>query len=171
MASVTIILAESSAPIRPRVEVDLDGDVADQVSEATMALGEDLSGSNFKIVAVSDLDAGAVKELMNEIVTVAELETLASMLMDYDEDVVAAALILESGDIGHAKDKCENAMSWVGAQNEDEKDYVAYAISEGLMGADTIAMHFDYERYGDDALMDVRWSELPDGRIVVWNSN
>ena len=141
--------------------LDLDQDIKDQ-------LGERANSVNFKVLECDDLDDDAVKELTS--VNVEDLETLAKVLNDQpDSDVVSAAIILNSGNMGYVENTVD-AFAWMGDRGQDEKDYVAYAIEEGLIGKETLKDYFDFKAYGKDLLMDRRHSEV-DRKLIVWNKD
>ena len=141
------------------IDINLDEDIKDQ-------LGEAVEKVNFKVLECDDLDEKAVKELTQ--VNVEDLETLAEMFSNHDDPkVISAAIIHNDGNLSYCKSTVE-AFAWMGSRGEDEKDYVAYAIEEGLMGEETLKNYFDYEAFGRDLVMDRRTTEV-DGKLIIWN--
>jgi len=162
----TVTVKAKGAARGSEVEITLDGDVEDQLDEA---FGDDLKRLKLEIVGVEDFNEEALKELGREVAP-SDLITLGEMVEDqsHDPDVVAAALLVADGDVADAKRYLDEGLAWVGGRNEDESDYAAHVVEEGLMG-DKLGDYFDYEAFGRDLAIEAEYAIEHDGQYIVFS--
>ena len=161
----TVTVKAKGAARGSEVEITLDGDVEDQLDEA---FGDDLKRLKLEIVGVDDFNEEAIKELgrevdPNDLIGLGELVEATS----HDPDLAAAALLAAEGNVDDAK-RFADEIAWVGGRNEDESDYAAHVVEEGLMG-DKLGDYFDYEAFGRDLAIEAEYAIEHDGQYIVFS--
>ena len=152
-----------------KFDLSLDSTVESQLSDE---LGENIDPDvKLQVIDFGDLDSDAMESFPW---TIGNTVALGELMDDHgDPDQVQAAWkyandVQGKPDVDDVKKALEN-LTWQGSVREDEKDYVQNLIDEELLGPETLDRYFDFEKFGEEALMDVRTTVLKDGRIIVWN--
>jgi len=161
----TVTVKAKGAARGSEVEITLDGDVEDQLDEA---FGDDLKRLKLEIVGVDDFNEEAIKELgrevdPNDLIGLGELVEATS----HDPDLAAAALLAAEGNVDDAK-RFADEIAWVGGRNEDESDYAAHVVEEGLMG-DKLGDYFVFEAFGRDLAIEAEYAIEHDGQYIVFS--
>jgi antirestriction protein len=153
-----------------KMDLTLDSSVESQLSDE---LGENIDPDvKLQVIDFGDLDPNAMETFPW---TIGNAIKLGEVMDDHgDADQVQAAWarlndVSSKPDVEDIKHELDNNLTWQGSVREDEKDYVQYLIDEELLGQETLDRYFDFEKFGEEALMDARTTVLKDGRIVVWN--
>lgn len=150
-------------------DLDLDGNVESQIADE---LGEDVDeDTELEVTDFGDLDEDAMKSFPFTVKNTIALGELFDDHPDMAQVQAAWATARDRDtkpDVDDAK-KLLDEIVWHGKVSDDETDFAQSLIDDGVLGKETFERYFDAEKFGRDAMMDARTSELKDGRTIIWH--